>query len=70
MIKELSIEVHRTYNLGNYESAKVAMGLTISIEPEQEQNLEEVKQKGLDWLNSSIRKEFEKMYNKKQETNR
>lgn len=58
--KELHFSMQRTYNLGNYESTKIEMGLVVSID--ETDSVEEVKDKSISWLNQSIGKKFKELY--------
>jgi hypothetical protein len=51
---KVTIEGSHTVNLGNYESARIGVSLTIPCSPE---NLEEAYAWGLDWCGKRIQKE-------------
>ena len=51
---KVTIEGSHTVNLGNYESARIGVSLTIPCSPE---NLEEAYSWGLDWCGKRIQKE-------------
>lgn len=63
-IKELTVEMARTYNLGNYESTKIAMAITLSVADGD--NVDELKAKAAGWLSTAIKSEFEKANGKRQ----
>lgn len=62
-VKELSVEMARTYNLGNYESTKIAMALTLTVA--EGDNVDELKAKAAGWLSTAIKSEFERAHGKR-----
>lgn len=62
----LTVLVNRTYNLGNYESVKIEVGLSISLDAEDKGivTLEGARDKAFEWISKSIKEEHEKSYKK------
>ncbi len=56
-INEISVEVARTYNMGNYESLKIEGSVTATIEDGD--SIDEVREKASEWLKKTIKREYE-----------
>lgn len=56
----LTVLVNRTYNLGNYESVKIEVGVTISLD--NNDHLDDAKDKAFEWINSRIKGEYVRSY--------
>lgn len=60
----LTVLVNRTYNLGNYESVKIEVGVSISLDENDKgiETLEGARDKAFEWIKTSIRDEHAKSY--------
>jgi hypothetical protein len=61
--KEMSFTLGRTYNLGNCESKRIEMSITVSLD--ETDNIHDVKDKSMEWLKSSVKDAFVKSQEKR-----